>query len=75
MIITDGTHLVSTESEEELHLFARKMGLKRQWYQNHPQHPHYDLTTKRATERAYQHGAKKVTGFELLRNAWWAKKG
>ena len=74
MIITDGVHLVSTESEDELHRFAQRMGLKRSWYQNHPRHPHYDLTTKRAVERAYQQGAQKVTGFDILRQAWWAKK-
>jgi len=51
MIITDGVHVVSTESEEELHKFARKVGLKRQWYQNHPRHPHYDIISPRVLLR------------------------
>ncbi len=30
MIIIDGVHMVSTESEDELHAFARKINLERQ---------------------------------------------
>lgn len=74
MIITDGVHLVSTESEEELHVFARRIGLKRCWYQNHARHPHYDLTTERKRQTAYRAGAEKVQGFDILKRAWWAKK-
>lgn len=82
MIITDGIHLVSTESEEELHSFAAGLGLKREWYhggQKRPQHlkrkrPHYDLTTKRAVKRAVESGAGMVTGRHLLENAWWSKE-
>jgi tRNA G46 methylase TrmB len=74
MIITDGTHLVSTESEEELHRFALGMGLKREWYQNHARHPHYDLTTDKAALRAYRKGAKKVSPLTVLSTAWWASK-
>jgi hypothetical protein len=74
MIITDGVHLVSTESEDELHQFAQRMGLKRAWYQNHPRHPHYDLTTDKAALRAYRMGATKVTPLTLLDTAWWAQR-
>jgi hypothetical protein len=28
----------------DLHSFAEKIGLKFTWFQNHPRHPHYDLT-------------------------------
>jgi len=73
MIITDGIHLTSTESEEELHAFASKIGLKKEWYQCHPDHPHYDLTTSRAMKRAVYAGAKGVTGVFLFKNSWWAK--
>ena len=31
--------------------FNKEMGLKREWFQNHPKHPHYDLTTKRMLEK------------------------
>ena len=73
MIITDGVHVVSTDSEDELHKFARKVGLKRQWYQNHPRHPHYDIISPRLLQRAYALGAEKVEGFDILKRAWWAQ--
>ena len=74
MIITDGTHVVSTESEQELHEFAKSIGLKRAWYQNHPRHPHYDIISKRILALAYRKGAEQVTGFDILKRAWWAKE-
>ncbi len=82
MIITDGTHLVSDSSEDELHIFAKeKLAFKPEWYQvpksrpanSHEHwHRHYDLTTPKAVTRALAAGAQKVTGFELLRRAWWS---
>ena len=42
-----GGHLFGTDLEE-LHEFAKKLGLRREWYQG-KQFPHYDLVrTKRA---------------------------
>ena len=70
MILTDGVHLISDTSEDELHAFAQKMGLKRRWFQNKPDHPHYDLTTKRAQERAIAAGAKLVTGKDIVFALW-----
>lgn len=35
------------DSLEELHALARKIGLKKSWFQNHRLMPHYDLTTSR----------------------------
>lgn len=32
---------------EELHVFARHLGLRRAWFQDHPSLPHYDLTASR----------------------------
>lgn len=40
-VYTDGIHLVA-DDEAELHEFAAKIGLKRQWFQDH-KHKHYDL--------------------------------
>jgi hypothetical protein len=61
MIHTDGVHLVSDipgeEGERELHAFASGLRFRRAWFQNHPVHPHYDLTTARAARHAQQHGA------------------
>lgn len=42
MVYTDGIHLVA-DSLDELHAFAQKIGLKREWFQDHPKHPHYDI--------------------------------
>lgn len=80
MIILDTMgHMVSTESEEKTHEFAKKLGLKRKWYHEfrveHSKryHPHYDLTTRRMQEKAVRLGAKPVKVSELIKMAWWAQ--
>jgi hypothetical protein len=43
---TGGGHL-QADTTDELHAFAEKMGLRRQWFQSQPGRPekdHYDLT-------------------------------
>jgi len=67
MIYTDGTHLVSKDISE-LHAFAKKIGLKRCWYQGTRKHryPHYDLTTPHKVEIALQNGAILVSSRVLL---------
>ena len=60
MIYTDGTHLVA-DVLTELHEFAFSIGLRRNWFQDHPRHPHYDLTTQRAAARALKNGAVLVS--------------
>lgn len=67
MIYTDGVHLVSTDLEE-LHVFAKKIGLKRCWFQGTRRHrfPHYDLTTPHKSEVAIQSGAVFVTSRQLV---------
>lgn len=71
-------HMVATESEMELHRFARKLGLKRRWFQkplkNSKKHSHYDLTTGRKMVQAAKLGAKQVSSKEILIRAWWAKE-
>lgn len=66
MILTDGVHMMSDASLEELHAFASKIGLKRRWFQAHPLHPHYDLTTAHKRALAVSMGAKQVTSKELV---------
>lgn len=46
MICTDGVHLAGDDLLE-LHRFAQSVGLKKSWFQKHPRHPHYDITTQR----------------------------
>ncbi|OFW62930.1 MAG: hypothetical protein A2Y74_05675 [Actinobacteria bacterium RBG_13_63_9] len=64
MILTDGTHLVSTASLEELHTFAARIGLSLWWFQDH-RVPHYDLFGRKPG-LAEQAGAKVVTRRDLV---------
>lgn len=63
-------HMVSDTSEEELHAFARLLGMKREWYQGRRgRTPHYDLTpTRRAL--AIKHGAVEVSTKVLVKRHW-----
>lgn len=66
-ILTDGVHLISDMSLEELHHFAIDvMGFRMEWFQDKQDHPHYDLTTLNARNRAIRNGAVLVTAKELL---------
>jgi hypothetical protein len=59
-------HMMTDGEPEELHQFAEQIGLRRAWYQNHPRHPHYDLTpSKRA--RAVYLGAQEISAMEWAR--------
>lgn len=79
MILIDfAGHMVSTESEEELHTFADKLGMDRKWYQDRDKslgfnHPHYDVFTPRLVGKAIELGAEEVTPRELVERAWWRK--
>ncbi|HDS1555244.1 DUF4031 domain-containing protein [Stenotrophomonas pavanii] len=35
---------MAADSLEELHSFARRLGLKRSWFQENCRYPHYDIT-------------------------------
>ena len=48
-------HLVA-DSAQELHAFARRLGLRRAWFQSESHYPHYDVTTS-MQERALALGA------------------
>ena len=65
MIMTDGTHLVSSESLDELHTFARTIGLRRGWFQDH-RIPHYDLFGWRMLQKAQAAGAIWATRRQLV---------
>jgi len=62
MILTDGVHLVSDESFEELHAFARRIGLNRAWFQG----DHYDIWGS-ITSRALLSGAVAVSAREIVK--------
>jgi len=72
MILTDGTHLVSDASLEELHRFAKRLELKESWFQYIlPSHkvPHYDLTSLSKKLLAIKLGAVFVPQKELVKRA------
>jgi len=58
-------HLVA-DTEEELHNFAKKLGLKREWFQKHPKLDHYDLT-KNKRIKAVKMGAVEITRKEMVK--------
>jgi len=65
MVYTDGVHLVA-DSLIELHQFARKIGLKKEWFQD-KRIPHYDLTTTTKRLKAIGHGAALVTERDIVK--------
>lgn len=48
-------HLIA-DTLEELHEFAKSIGMRRAWFQDHGRLPHYDLTAARR-EKAVKLGA------------------
>ncbi len=59
-IYTDGVHLACTDLQA-LHRFARRIGLRRGWFQDR-RYPHYDLTTERMGVRAIRAGRAAGVG-------------
>lgn len=59
------SHLWTDGPIEELHAFARRIGMKRSWFQDRPRWPHYDLTGH-MPDRAIRAGAKLVTIREYM---------
>jgi hypothetical protein len=53
-------HLTTDGPIDELHAFAKRIGLKREWFQRHPLAPHYDLN-ERKREKALALGAVFVS--------------
>jgi hypothetical protein len=62
----DARGLISSADTEELHEFARRIGLQRGWFQAEPRHPHYDVWASRRVT-AIACGAVEVH-FRLLRD-------
>ncbi len=58
-------HLSTDGDLGELHAFAKKIGLRRDWFQEHKRMPHYDLTpAKRA--KAIEAGAVEVSARQQI---------
>ena len=77
MILVDfAGHMASTESVEEAHAFADRLGVDRKWYQEKDygiDHPHYNLFILRMIDKAIDMGAESVTPQDLVRRGWWNK--
>jgi hypothetical protein len=56
-------HLTIDGPIEALHHFARRLGLRRSWFQEHRVHPHYDLTAQKRA-KALELGATFVPAKE-----------
>ena len=67
MIYVDDMGHMIADTEDELHEFARRLKLKRSWYQDKGKYPHYDLTTKRKRNKAVILGAKQVTSRQIIK--------
>lgn len=68
MIYTDGTHVISDISLDELHEFCKKAGLGRWWFEDHERHPHYDLGTRKNKFRTRHFENILTLGAELVTN-------
>jgi len=59
-------HLTTDGPLEELHAFARRIGMRREWFQDHPLAPHYDLIESKR-QKALALGATFVPAREQAR--------
>lgn len=50
----------------ELHAMAERIGMRREWFQNKPHYPHYDLTES-LRAAAVAAGAVEVDPYEFVR--------
>jgi len=66
-------HMVSDTSLEELHAFAKKLGLKREWFQD-KKVPHYDITENKRRQ-AIALGAREAESRQELLGLLKEKNG
>jgi hypothetical protein len=58
---------MTADTLDELHRFARKLGLKKAWFQDKLHHQHYDLISH-VRQRAIDLGARALTSREYALN-------
>ena len=63
--VTLNCHMFTDGYLEELHRFANRIEMKREWFQDE-KYPHYDLTPKRR-KIAVEHGAIEITTKEWMK--------
>lgn len=59
------SHMMCNGDVSELHEFAQRIGLRRNWFQD-GRNPHYDLRPSKRT-LAIQHGAVAVSSVEMVK--------
>jgi hypothetical protein len=70
----EGSCHLTADTLDELHDFARRIGLRRGWFQKHHIAPHYDLTEARR-DRALAAGAVFVPAREQSMRRRAAREG
>ncbi len=58
-------HMVTDGNVSELHAMAKKMGLKKSWFQDIIHHPHYDLRPSKR-RLAVRFGAVECSSVEIV---------
>lgn len=71
---TPTCHLATDGTLDELHAFARSLGLPRMAFHSRAKHPHYDLREPYRTH-AVAAGAIEVSSKELVRRCFLAAPG
>jgi hypothetical protein len=65
-IFRAGSCHLASDTLDELHEFAARLGMRREWFQpGRGRHPHYDLVKSRR-DRAVALGAIEVSGRDLI---------
>jgi len=62
---------LEADTLEELHQFAQRLGLKREWFQDKPAHPHYDITSS-VRQRAVRLGAIEMSNEQMV--TFWKRQ-
>ena len=76
MIYTDGIHLISDVSLQDMHAFAQKAGIPEERFRPHRRHPHYRLEQATEIRAALCAGAEGVSSrgiVKVLRNTRGAR--
>ena len=66
MIYSDGIHLISNESLEELHSFCEEIEIKPCWFHTGSSFPHYDIPKRRRETIFEDPRIQRVTPREIV---------